>query len=103
MEASGMKCRADRNVDDPLDALCIGVALENGVRWTALPNKVMAMLLTLVRWSRVCGVHFFRCSTLQWYDRNFRAKLSYQHIYGFADGGQDKQGKHVLTCLESLC
>ena len=29
-----MKCHTDRNVDDQLDALCIGVSLETGVRWT---------------------------------------------------------------------
>ena len=49
MEANGLKCHADKNDDDQLDALCIGVALETGVQWTAPQKKVMGMLLTVTR------------------------------------------------------
>ena len=62
------------------------------------PNKVIGMLLTVIRlvehgWSSPFQVQQI-LSTLQWYDLIFRAKLSvYQHIYGFADGGQDRRGK----------
>ena len=97
-----------KKVHDLLDALCIGVALENGVRWTAHPNKVMVMLLTVKRLVQrglgsPCQVQQI-LSTLQWHDLIFRPNLSeHQHICGFADGRQDKQGKtHPHVSLEIL-
>ena len=48
-QEESMKCHTDKNIDGQLDALCFGVALENGLRWTALPMKAMGMLLTVVR------------------------------------------------------
>ena len=88
MKAEGMVGHEQKSVDDACDAVCIGVALEEGVRWAAPPGRCLGMLLMvlcLVSRSFASPLQVHQClGTLQWYDLLVRPKLSvYHYVYKF--------------------
>ena len=89
-----------KDVDDELDATCVGVSLEHGVQLAAPPARCLAltvMVLALSALKRVSPKEIHTVlSTLQWYDLLRRPKLSvYNAVYAFVQDPEDNARRPV--------
>jgi len=84
-----------KDVNDATDAICVGVALEDGVKFAAPPSRCMSLLLLVLLLaerghaspSEVMQV----LGTLQWFDLLLRLKLSvYDVVYKFTADDTDR-------------
>ena len=84
----------NKDIDDQLNATCVGVQLENGTHLGVPPSRCMFAVSSVVdlfhrRFAFPKEVHQF-LGVLQWYDLLFRAKLSvYDHVYQFVRDRED--------------
>ena len=100
MHRAGMVRHEDKVVSDSLDAMCIGVQLEQGTRWAAPAGRCLSMLLkvlSLVDSVFASAYQVHQClGTMQWYDLLARPKLSvYRAVYKFVESKACKRLQKV--------
>ena len=94
MARAGMEKHAAKDVNDELEGMCVGLALENGTHWSAPPQRCLGLLLLVLKVvaegvSSPARVHHI-LGTMQWYDLICRPKLSvYERIYSFTGNRHD--------------
>ena len=96
MATNGVVKHSAKDVNDELNATCIGVDLENGLRWVAPGARCKAAIITV---SALCTARVasprqvHNClGVLQWYELLVRCKLSvYDSIYAFVS----RDGEHI--------
>ena len=87
-EKRGAVRNKSKDINDALDATCVGVDLEHGVRWAVPPARLLSMLVTLLHllttaWASPKHVHQY-LGIQQWFDLLCRCKLSvYELVYRF--------------------
>ena len=97
-----------KDVNDELNATCVGVCLENGVRLAVPPQRCLAIILSVLAlaargFSTPKDVHAV-LSTMQWFDLLQRGKLSvYDKVYAFVGRRVDTEIRHLpAVVLEEL-
>lgn len=89
-----------KDINDELNATCVGVDLEEGLRWGVPPGRCMAIILGTLH---LCGVQeaspkqvHQQLGVLQWFDLLARCKLAvYEHIYEFTRDPEDGNKKSI--------
>lgn len=88
LEARGAVRNQAKDVNDALNATCVGVDLEDGIQWAVPPNRLLSLLVTLLHLLSVGGASPKQVQqylgTQQWYDLLCRCKFSvYEQVYEF--------------------
>ena len=106
LEAGVLKNSA-KDVNDELNATCVGVSFEEGHRLGVPPGRCLAMFVSFLhlvaaRKQSPKAVHGL-LSTLQWYDLLRRQKLSvYETVYAFVQHVQDVPQRIPARVLQEL-
>ncbi len=96
MTAAGMVKHAAKDIDDELNTTCIGLALEDGIRWCVPPQRcynIVALVCLLLRRGRGSPAQVQHVlGLLQWYDLMCRGKLSVcRHVYRLVNNHNDQR------------
>lgn len=108
MASAGALKHSGKDVNDELNAICVGVSVEDGTSLATPPQRCLALLVsTLALASAQLAspkeVHSV-LSTLQWYDLLVRSKLSvYSSVYKFVQDREDNTLQKIPSeVLEEL-
>eukprot|EP00438_Fugacium_kawagutii_P006402 Skav224255 [mRNA] locus=scaffold2636:65958:71034:+ [translate_table: standard] len=97
-----------KDVNDEVNATCVGVCLEDGVQLAVPPQRCLAIILSVLTlaargFSTPKDVHAV-LSTMQWFDLLQRGKLSvYEKVYAFVGRREDTETRRIpAAVLEEL-